>query len=568
MTGHHEADVKPVPGLGYVPWLSEGYTLLESGDYETAAAFFRDAVERTDAPEALEALGMAAWLQSDEAAVFEARERAYELFRKEGDAVGAARVATWLAEDCFTFRLQVAASNGWLSRARTLLTDMPEGPEHCWLWLLEARKALIIDNDGETASQVAAQAVSLARRLGQTANEVLCLATEGIALVTSGRIEEGMGCLDEAATACISGDVDHHSVVSSVLCYMLDACDRVRDWDRAQEWFGHVSRLAERWNNREFIAQCRPHYAVVLTWRGDWDEAEQQLQQSVSDFTELGSPMVTESIVRLAELRWRQGRWDEAAALFDQVKQEPLAQVGQAALALDQGDPAAAMERAGRALRRLPPGNRIERMPALELCVRAVIAAGDLVRAREALAELEDIAAVVKTRPTRAAMLFARGLMAREEGALPEAQADLEDAVDLFEACDAPFESARARLELSIALAALGRSSQAGTQCHMALASLDALGATVECERARRLLANLETATDAGPNGGLHPNGLTGREVEVLRMVASGLSNQQIADELVLSIRTVQRHVENIYTKIGARGRAAAGAFAAAHGLV
>ena len=245
--------------------------------------------------------------------------------------------------------------------------------------------------------------------------EANALAVEGIALVTTGHVQAGMSKLDEAAAACIAGEVRWPWVISSVLCYMMDACDRVRDWDRAEEWFSHVSQLAARWNDREFYAQCRPHYAVVLTWRGAWADAEDQLQRSIDELI-ARRPMAVEGIVRLAELRWRQGRLDEAAALFEQVQHEPLAQVGQAMLALEQADAAHALEWLERCLRRLPRNDRLERMPALELYIRACIASGDCTRANEALPELDEIAATVGTRPVLATVHLARGLIAAADG--------------------------------------------------------------------------------------------------------------------------------------------------------
>src|SRR5262249_22805986 len=159
-----------------------------------------------------------------------------------------------------------------------------------------------------------------------------------------------------------------------------------------------------KWNAPEIYAFCRPHYAFVLTWRGAWDEAESQLQRSIDDLTVMRPPMAVEGIVRLAELRWRQGRWDEAAALFEQIHLEPLSPLGQAMLMLETGKPKEALELVQRCLRRLPSHDRLERMPAIELHVRCLLAIGDHVAARSVLPELNDIAACVRTRPVQAAV--------------------------------------------------------------------------------------------------------------------------------------------------------------------
>jgi DNA-binding NarL/FixJ family response regulator len=149
---------------------------------------------------------------------------------------------------------------------------------------------------------------------------------------------------------------------------------------------------------------------------------------------------------------------------------------------------------------------------------------------------------------------------------LEDARVHLEDAVDLFDSCEAPFEAGRARLDLARVLLRLGRTVDTAEVAGQALATFSQLGAGLEEVRAADLLrsASAQPPVTAVPAAG---HGLTAREVEVLQLLASGLSNQEIADQLVLSVRTVQRHVENIYAKTGARGRAAAAVFAATHAL-
>ena len=554
--------------LRCVPALAEGYSALEAGDWTGAREFFAAAEARERAPETLEGLGMACFLANEDAGFFEATEAAFELFRKRGDRLGAARAAGSLTVGSFVLRGQPALANGWLRRARTLLEGMDEAPEHGWLEIIEGEKALLLENDGERCAMHGARARGIARRTGDTDLEAYALAIEGIGLVTSGRVDEGLGRLDEAATACLAGEVRAPWVASSVLCDMMDACDRARDWERAREWIDHIARLSERWNDPMFHAQCRPHYAVVLTWRGDWSEAESELQLAIEETTALRPAMAVEGIVRLAELRWRQGRWDEAAALFEQVRDEPIAQVGQAALALDRGDATAALDLLDRALRRLPQTDRLERLPALELRLRVCLALGNLAKARASARELEEMAGAAPHRPVRAAAHLAAGLLAEADGDLDAARMQLEDAVDLYARAGAPFEAARSRLELARVLLALDRAADAQQQAATALETLRVLGAAVETERAERLLADAHGEPTASTMRRTGVSGLTQRELEVLGLLASGLSNQQIAERLVLSIRTVQRHVENIYTKTGARGRAAAAVFAATRDLV
>jgi DNA-binding NarL/FixJ family response regulator len=555
------ATLRPVPSL------AEGYEHLGRGDWAAATAYFRDAIALDRTPEAFEALGMTAWLAHDDATVFEAREAAYELYRVLNDALGAARMALWLAEDYLQFRGEPAVSNGWLRRAHSLLDPLEVTDEHAWLALVEADITPMVGSDAETSRAKAAEAVALARRVGSVDAEMYGLALEGLACVTMGAVREGMSKLDEAATACVAGDVKEVWLISSILCKMMDACHRVRDWERARQWFRQVELFAARWNSREFYALCRPNYAVLLTWRGAWQEAESELQLSIDDIRNTFAFPAVEAIVRLGELRWRQGRWREAEALFEQVGADPMAQLGRAALALDQGHHERALELVDRCLRRLPAADRLERLPALELQLRACLAGGDCEAAKAILPDLQALAAVIGTTPVRAASELTAGLVAAADGDPSRARQHLEDAVDYFDASKAPFEAGRARLELARVLLQLGRRGDAAALASRAFDSLQRLGAQVEAERASRLLA-VATAPEAADLTSDTLAGLSRREVEVLRLLAGGLSNQEIADRLVLSVRTVQRHVENIYAKTGAHGRAAAAVFAAAHNLV
>ena len=559
----------PVAGtLRPLPALSEGYALLTSGDLASAAAYFRDALSRERTPESLEALGMIAWLSHDDALIFEAREDAYELYRARADALGAARMALWLAEDYLQFRGEPAVSNGWLRRAHSLIDGLELQHEHAWLALVEADISLTLDNDLAFARTRAADAVALGRRVGSSDVEMYGLALEGLALVSAGTVAEGMSKLDEAATACVSGDVKEVWLISSILCKMMDACDRARDWDRARAWFRQVEHFATRWNSREFYALCRPHYAFVLTWRGAWQQAEAELQLSIEDMTSTWSAMAVEAIVGLAELRRRQGRWSEAEALYEQVRAEPMAQLGQAALALDQGRCDHALELVERCLRRLPANDRLERLPALELHVRACLTKGDCEAAKAVLSDLQAMAALVGTKPVRAAAHLTAGLIAAADGNLDQARQQLEDAVDYFDASEAPYEASRARIELAQVLFSLDRRNDAAAIATTAFDRLQALGAQAELDRVRRLLAAVSEPEVVTGAFGSAATGLSRREVEVLRLLAGGLSNQEIADRLVLSVRTVQRHVENIYAKTGAHGRAAAAVFASANHLL
>jgi ATP/maltotriose-dependent transcriptional regulator MalT len=274
--------------------------------------------------------------------------------------------------------------------------------------------------------------------------------------------------------------------------------------------------------------------------------------------------MTSDGVVRLAELRRRQGRLVEAAALFDQAEPHPLAALGRAELAFDRGDARAAAEQAERYLRRVLPHNRTDRATGLDLLVRALVSAGEIDGAKTALAELSAIAVLVGTVPMKAAASLAGGYVAAAGDQVDIARRHLEDAVDLFVRCSAPYELARV-------LASTGRMEAARAEAQRAVDLLTELKAELDLSRARALIDSL--ATHDLPERGDKPRvadnaGLTARELEVLRLVAEGLNNQHIGERLFLSEHTVHRHVANIFTKLSVSSRAAAVAQAARRGLL
>jgi DNA-binding NarL/FixJ family response regulator len=216
-----------------------------------------------------------------------------------------------------------------------------------------------------------------------------------------------------------------------------------------------------------------------------------------------------------------------------------------AELALDRGDAASAVHEAERSLRRLPAEGLTDRAPALEVLVRARLAAGDAPGAAEAAGQLRAIAAASGTTASAAAAAYAEGVLAAAAASWEPARTAFEDAVDLYARSGGRWEAAQARRELARALRALGHDAAAEREARAGDEALRALGAS----------AAPAEATAA-------PAGLTARELEVLRLVARGRTNAEIAAELVLSVRTVERHIANIYDKIGASGRAARAAAA------
>jgi ATP/maltotriose-dependent transcriptional regulator MalT len=303
-------------------------------------------------------------------------------------------------------------------------------------------------------------------------------------------------------------------------------------------------------------------------WRGAWDEAERELTSASDELAACRPAMTGEGLVRLGELRRRQGKLDEAMALFERFAGHPLASIGRASVMFDRGDLTSSADLAERHLRRLPPANRTERVAALELKVRACVEQGRVEEAGRAVAELQAIAEESKTAPLRARASLAAGLVAARAGDRNAARLHLEDAVDLFKSSGAPFETGRARLELARVMIALDRPDAAGDEARRAIEDLTPLGATLELARANAVLENLTSSAAATVPLPDDRKGLTPREIEVLRLISAGLSNLAIAERLFISEHTVHRHVANTLTKLNVSSRSAAVAQAGRLGLL
>jgi ATP/maltotriose-dependent transcriptional regulator MalT len=424
--------------------------------------------------------------------------------------------------------------------------------------------ALLEEGDPERAHTHAVEGMRVAQSSGSIDFEMLGRAVAGLALVASGAVAEGMRALDEVNAAVVAGDMKDLVAIGLSCCYMIAACDRVRDYDRAFQWCTRLKAFSAKWGLRPLFAVCRTQYASICMWRGTWLEAEQELLAATDELAATRPAMTADGLVRLAELRRRQGRLVEAATLFEQAGGHPLAMLGRAELAFDRGDMNTAAGESSRYLRRVMPQNRSDREAGLDLVVRSLIGIGDIEGARTAQAELETIANLVGAVPFKAAAGLAAGRVALAAGDANEARRRLEDAVDLYRQSGASYELARARMELARALAAAGQTEPAAEEAQRAVDLFVELKAELELSRARAILQSLSAA----PQSRTERAGLTVRELEVLHLVAGGLSNPLIAEKLYVSEHTIHRHLANIFSKLGVSSRAAAVAQGVRRGIL
>ena len=475
--------------------------------------------------------GMAAWGPDDAAAVGPPRARAYQLDRRRADRRGAARMAMTIAMDSFHFRGQTSVAKGWQRRATRLLEGLPLAPEHAWLRVWDCELSLATGQDAARVREVATEAAAISRELGDPDAEMMALSLEGLALVTQGAVEDGMRRLDEAATAALSGDMLSPLAIGISCCHLVTACEIVRDFGRAAEWCDRVREFSARVSWSVLSSVCRTQHAGVLMWGGAWSDAEAELEQAIQHLAGARPAMQEEPLVRLAELRRRQGRFEEAEALLRRVDWHPYGRLVRAAIALDRGKADSAGDHARRFLEQAPRSNKTDRALGGELMLRAELALG---RKPDppTLEDNHELAAVVGPDPLRASARVAEGLIATANDQHEIARAAFEDAIGLLARAGSHYETARARVDLAGSLLALHRTE----------------AARAELDRAGRVFEELGAAWDA-------------RGVRAL-------IDPQIAKRLVVSEFTVKRHVANILTKLVLPTRAAAAAYAAREGWV
>jgi DNA-binding CsgD family transcriptional regulator len=504
-------------------------------------------------PRDLETLADAAWWLSRPDESVAARQRAYAGYVAAGDE-RAAWCAGRLCMEHF-FRGEPAVAAGWLMRAQRLLRDQPERLQHGYLAMAESTLARARGETGEAVAG-AERATEIGLRFGDPDVAAMGIHLHGMALIDGGRVAEGMALLDEAMAAAVAGELGTF-FTGVVYCDVIATCLEVSDVGRLGEW----NEAARQWceslpPDAPFPTICRVNRAEAARLRGAWLEAEAEASRASR---ELGfNPRVAaRAFYETGEVRRRVGDLAGAEEAFARAHELGLSpQPGLALLRLDQGKPDAAMQALRAAVADEPPG-RPRRARLLAAQVEAAVAGGDLDAAGRASRELDEIAGRLGTPALAAAAATAGGALQLAEGDLPEALERLRAACATWQELRLPYETAQARMLYGTALRRAGSEEDALLELRAALAGFERLGAAGDAARAAVLL---------GGRDGL-PGGLTAREAEVLRLVAAGRTNREVAAALVISEHTVARHVQNIFAKLGVSSRSAATAFAFEHGL-
>lgn len=505
------------------------------------------------AAEDLDALAEAAWWTGRIDICIEALERVYQEFVGSGETDRAVMAAIYLSYH-HANKGDFAIGNGWQSRATRLAQQIPHSPAAAYLATAECGIAY---NSGDLEGCLAkAKAVAKA---GEDHGDPTLLAWglhwRGLAMIKLGYLDEGWSLLDEAMLGVSSGQMQ--PIWAGFLhCGMVLICEQLGDPRRGWQWV----EVTERWlhglpSASVYPGICRMYKARLIQERGDWAEAEIEARRVCAELTDLHVASAARAYYEIGEINRKRGDLESAEESFKKAHHMGFdPQPGLARLRLAQGRVDTAMLQIVRALDEAP--DRLERAKLLPHHVEIAIAAGDLEGATAAVNELQGIADDYQTPRLMACALSARGALLLAQADPSGALTTSRRAVRLWMDIDCPYQVALERLQIAEVYRLLDEDDAAIMELDAAREVFESLGASHEAHRAAELLG------EAG-----HPGDLSDREVGVLRLVAAGKSNKQIAAELFISERTVARHLSNIFVKLDVPSRAGAAAFALRKGL-
>ncbi|MGA9160403.1 MAG: LuxR C-terminal-related transcriptional regulator [Actinomycetota bacterium] len=527
---------------------------VERGSWSEAYELFR-ALEPLERPEDRERLADAAWWTGRIEEALAARQRAYTGYAEAGDDRRAAWMSARLCMEHF-LREEPAVGSGWFARTQRHARRLPDCVELGFAALLEAT-VLYFSGDPAPALPLVERATEIAQRFGDRDLLGMAIHVHGLVLISQGRVSEGVALLDEAMTSVVAGELSDY-FTGAIYCNVIGACLEIADVRRAGDWGEAARAWAESIPPESpYPGMCRINRAALASLRGDWPQAEAEAVRATEELLRFNSALAGEALYETGDVRRRLGNLAGAEAAFERAHGlgfEP--QPGLALLRLTQGKVEAAVA-ALRVAITGTSGSRLHRTRLLWAFADAALAAGDLDAARTAADELDAVARHSDALVFAASAATVRGSLLLAGGDVPDALTSLRRANALWQDLKLPYEGARARRAYGLALRAAGDEDDARLELRAALATFERLGAAGDAAEASDLLG--------GPKA--LPRGLTAREAEVLRLVASGKTNRDIAVELVISEHTVARHLQNMFVKLGVTSRSAATAFAYEHDL-
>jgi DNA-binding CsgD family transcriptional regulator len=541
------------------PLLERGRVAYDREEWRDAYAVLVEADE--DVPLGagdLELLGRAAYMLGLDEEYVDALERAHDAYERGQSPAQAARCAWWIGHSLL-FRGQGELARGWFRRGERLLDNadldcVERGYLLIPVWLRQMGRG-----EWEAGEATAVAAAEIGERFGDADLVWLARDEQGRAMVRQGRVDEGMALVSEVLAVIRSGGLS--PVVSGIIyCNTIDFCRDAGEIRHTRAWTDALDVWCQA--RPQMVAHnglCLVHRAEMLQFRGDWRRALAEAMAAADRFTRgvLNQIALGKAHYRQGEIHRLQGNTAEAEHAYERASRHGCDPVpGLALLRLAQGRVGDAVASIRRAVsEQVQPLERAALLPAY---VEVMVAAADMEAARAAADQLSDIAVAHPTDALAATAAATRALAGLSAGDATRALTDAREAWRRWHELDAPYEVGRARVLVGLACRALGDEDGARLELAAAEEAFLAVAALPDVARVQTLRHGR----------GADTHGLSQRELAVLRLVASGLSNQAIAAHLVISPHTVARHLQNIFTKIGVSSRTAATRFAFESDLV
>lgn len=542
--------------MGVLEDLARARADYERGDWAAALDIWSGVDEDDLSVDDLRAAAQSAYLLGRRDDAIDRYQRAFRLCEDHGDPAAGVACAFQLAMT-FGNSGELAMAAGWATRAERMLDQLDaDAVEAGYVMFLHVYRHLG-EGDFAGAAEKAHATAEIGRRHGERDLVALGLVVAGRMAIYSGRAADGLTLLDEAMVAVAAGEVSPE-VFGDVYCIAIEGCQEIAAFDRVAEWSSALYRwCASQPGLVTYTGQCSIHRGQVMRQRGAWAEALDEFARARERYRLANTlDAIGQAEGERGDVLRLQGEYAEAEAAYQRAGEHGYdPQPGLALLWLAQGS----RDAAAAAVRRLvaETGDPVGKCRVLPAAVDVLLAAGAVDEARTISDELERVAAAAGSVAMLAFSAYASGAVELSSGDASGALPYLRKAQQLWARAECPYELARVRLLTGRALSALGDTGSARQAFEAAHEGFLALGATPMVEEASRQIEPARL-----------PGGLTAREVEVLRLVASGHSNAQIATDLTLSEKTVARHLSNIFTKLEVGSRTAAAAYAYEHGLV
>jgi DNA-binding CsgD family transcriptional regulator len=479
-------------------------------------------------------------------------EQAHHAHLHAGETLGAVRCAFWLGMFSAE-RGELARATGWLGRAGRLLEREDRDCVERGYLLITTMAEHEEAGDLEAAVATTVDAARIGERFGDADLVALALYDRGRLLVGGGRVEAGLALFDEVMVAVCAGELS--PMVTGILyCSVIASCQRAYELRRAREWTAALGRWCDEQPDMVFLrGRCLVHRAEILQLDGAWPDALEAAQRAGDRFLQSVDPVAAaEAFYRQGEIHRLRGEHVVAERAYREASRRGRdSQPGLALLRLAEGDTHAAAAAIRRVV--LETGEPMRRAGLLPAFVEIMLAAGDLEDARRAQRELDELTDGYRGGMLGAIVAHTRGAVALAENDAGNALVALREAALLWQELGARYESARARELVGLACRQLGDADAGEMELESAWEVFGQLGAAPDVSRVGKLIRHA---------GRRAAGGLTARELEIVRLVATGRTNRAIAEELVISEKTVARHVSNVFAKLGVSSRSAVTAFA------